>query len=737
MSMLTQLFSLALLHFVWQGTFIAILLAIGLFGMRKRSANARYLVSCAALAVLLVLPVLTMYLLYQSPAPVSGVQLASPNSAAAPLPPRNTHWLVSLEAWVVPVWCFGVLLFSIRLVWGSRQVSRLRHHGQPAGESLHAAIARLGERMGLKRRVGVLIADLGDSPSVVGLVRPVILLPAATLLGLSPEQLEAVLAHELAHIRRYDYLINLLQMLAEALLFYHPAVWWISARIRRERELCCDDEAVRACGNSFCYARALTALERLRVIRPRLALGSTDGPLAYRIKRLVGVAVDETLTSKLPGLLALCLALALLAATVHRVRAQVPTDAPGVRVDLGGATVIHRTPIEYPPEARNKNLQGMIALEVHLDAKGNVTDALVVSDGPAELRKTVFQSVVGWHFAPRAGGDTRVISVEFQPPSEQPRKQAAAPPPAPASGPDATARQLGERFDQRDADEEARMRERLALATLSRRLMEHRQTQGPRPLSLTTVPNHPEPLVLPPMVAEAFNGRTLRNIRLRGLGMSKEDFLVQAQVPIHEGDTLTQSSIEATIAAIRNFDEHLAETWSEVEPNALDLTIFPANESERAGFRTGSPPSERPLDPGAGPSINLLHLTPKTSVQPFYPQLAKQAHIQGAVKLNATIGKEGNVVNLTVITGHPLLVPCRLRSRQTMDLRTHAREWRSRPNTNRDQHQLLTTGPIDLRREAICDLPALSVFGWGLQGAGDTGACQIPRFSGSCFLPEP
>jgi hypothetical protein len=102
------------------------------------------------------------------------------------------------------------------------------------------------------------------------------------------------------------------------------------------------------------------------------------------------------------------------------------------------------------------------------------------------------------------------------------------------------------------------------------------------------------------MVAEAFNGRTLRNIRLRGLGMSKEDFLLQWQVPIHEGDTLTPSSIEATIAAIRNFDEHLAEIWSEVEPNALDLTIFPANESERAGFRTGAPPSARPLTPAPG-----------------------------------------------------------------------------------------------------------------------------------------
>ena len=616
MSTLTQIFSLALLHFVWQGTLVAILLAIGLFGMRKRSANARYLLSCAALAVLLVLPVLTMYLLYQSPAPVSGVQLASPNSPAAPLPPRNAHWLVSFEAWAVPVWCFGVLLFSIRLVWGSRHVSRLRHDGQPAEESLHAAIARLSERMGLNRRVVILISDLADGPSVVGLVRPVILLPAATLLGLSPEQLEAVLSHELAHIRRYDYLINMLQMLAEALLFYHPAVWWISARIRRERELCCDDEAVRACGDCFCYARALTALERLRVMTPRLVLGSTDGPLAYRIKRLIGVAADETLSSKLPGLLALCLALALLAVTVHRVRAQVPADAPGVRVDLGGATVIHRTPIEYPPDARDKNIQGTITLEVHLDAKGNATDARVVSDGPDELRKRVFQSVLGWHFAAGAGGSTPVISVEFQALSEQPRKPPVAPPSAPLP-----------------------------------------QTQGPTPLSLTTVPYHPEPLVLPQMVADAFTGRTLRKIQLRGLGMSKQDFLVQAQVPIHEGDTLTQMSIEATIAAIRNFDEHLAETWSEVEPNALDLTIFAANESERAGFRTGPSPSVRPLFPGARPPVNLLHLTPKTSVQPFYPQLAKQAHIQGVVKLNATIGKEGNVVNLTVISGHPLLVP--------------------------------------------------------------------------------
>ena len=125
----------------------------------------------------------------------------------------------------------------------------------------------LRTRMGLTRPVRLLISSLAEGPSVVGWIRPVILLPAATLLGLTPEQLEAVLAHEFAHIRRYDYLVNILQMVVETLLFYHPAVWWTSARIRHERELCCDDLAVSSCGDPLCYARALTKLERLRDAR--------------------------------------------------------------------------------------------------------------------------------------------------------------------------------------------------------------------------------------------------------------------------------------------------------------------------------------------------------------------------------------------------------------------------------------------------------------------------------------
>jgi hypothetical protein len=163
---------------------------------------------------------------------------------------------------------------------------------------------------------------------VVGWLRPVILVPAATIAGLTPEQLEAVLAHELAHIRRYDYVVNAAQVLIETLLFYHPAVWWVSARIRRERELCCDDLAVGCCGDAVCYARALTRLERLRLDSPSLAVGSTSGPLGYRIRRLLGAANEEGGYSKLPVVLGLSAAVICMMFYLLEARAQTKPPQP-------------------------------------------------------------------------------------------------------------------------------------------------------------------------------------------------------------------------------------------------------------------------------------------------------------------------------------------------------------------------------------------------------------------------
>ena len=128
-------------------------------------------------------------------------------------------------------------------------------------------------------------------PTVIGWLKPVVLLPASALAALSPQQLEAILAHELAHIRRHDYLVNLLQTLVETLLFYHPAVWWLSRRIRIERENCCDDLAVSLCGDPVAYANALADLESLRsetAPTHHIAMAATGGALLQRVRRLLG-----------------------------------------------------------------------------------------------------------------------------------------------------------------------------------------------------------------------------------------------------------------------------------------------------------------------------------------------------------------------------------------------------------------------------------------------------------------
>jgi len=156
MTALGQVLTLALLHFVWQGALAACALWIALLAMRKRSANTRYAVSCLALAAMILAPTLTVYVLHLRPAAVSGVELAGLSAlarASTPLPPTN--WLAWLQAWAVPVWCLGVLVFSARLAWGSRQVSLLRRRGEPAGEALVGVASRVASSMGLDRRVGV------------------------------------------------------------------------------------------------------------------------------------------------------------------------------------------------------------------------------------------------------------------------------------------------------------------------------------------------------------------------------------------------------------------------------------------------------------------------------------------------------------------------------------------------------------------------------------------------------
>ena len=196
------------------------------------------------------------------------------------------------------------LLSSHRLCvacWSHRPatacISRLVSDSAPAQGALAWAPSswqlpanRLAQRLRLRRPVRVVEFAAVDVPTVVGWLRPVIILPVAAVAQLPAAQVEAVLAHELAHVRRHDYLVNLLQRVAEAVLFYHPAIWWISARVREEREHCCDDLAIEICGDRDNYATALAELESRRTTAPVLGLAATDGPLLKRIRRILQVA---------------------------------------------------------------------------------------------------------------------------------------------------------------------------------------------------------------------------------------------------------------------------------------------------------------------------------------------------------------------------------------------------------------------------------------------------------------
>jgi hypothetical protein len=180
---------------------------------------------------------------------------------------------------------------SARALWITSAWLAVRRLARSAAQPIDAMWVRVLEKLQRELRVdchvGLRLCELVDVPCVIGWLRPIILLPPAACLGLSPQQMEAVLAHELAHIKRHDFLINSLQRIAEALLFYHPGAWWMSQQIRIEREHCCDDAAVSACPDVVAYARALTTLEMSRhASEPLVAV--TGGDLAARIRRLLG-----------------------------------------------------------------------------------------------------------------------------------------------------------------------------------------------------------------------------------------------------------------------------------------------------------------------------------------------------------------------------------------------------------------------------------------------------------------
>jgi GWxTD domain-containing protein len=324
---------MTLLHFIWEGAAIAFVLAFFLYVVRPASAQVRYFAACVDMLAMLA---------------AFGVTLAHFWPAYFTMPPFTTAlaWgtvtLVGAPGsapalpadpfkWVTLTWTVGASLLFIRSVASWLSAQRLRRIGVcTAPAEWQKRLSELAEQVRVSRPIALLESALSEVPVVVGWLRPAILLPAGLLTGFPAEQIEFFLIHELAHIRRWDYLANLLQTVAENLLFYHPAVWWVSVSMRAERENCCDD-VVASLGKGREFAEALISLEQRRGTLLEPALAATGGSLRSRVRRLLGQAESQrriAAPALLIGILSVAIAIAFAAPQKRNPQPAQPASLP-------------------------------------------------------------------------------------------------------------------------------------------------------------------------------------------------------------------------------------------------------------------------------------------------------------------------------------------------------------------------------------------------------------------------
>ncbi len=395
----------ALLHFVWQGMVIAAVAAVLLRALRGASAQARYMLSGMALCLCLLLPVI--YLIQNAPAQ-DLVSLAMNDSApdknagAAPsLISENgtglthiTHsafaqwksqWssLKPLLPYLVGLWMAGVCVLLLRMILGLRWVSQQVQQAKQVSDPIwQAKLQRMANAMGIQQKLRLGISTQLEFPVTAGWWRPIVILPASLVSGMPAELLEALLAHEVAHIKRFDYLMNLLQSLIEVVLFYHPAVWWLSKQIRIEREQIADDLAASLLGEPRRLALALSELERFQFTHPQLAQVAHGGNLMLRIKRLI--QADSTVKTAgwkivLPslGLGAACLALYAQASVV-------PPTAPIMILSTAANTIastVASTVVNKVEDAVDSTVE-------------NTAPALIISATPAPVSAAAMTPLV-------------------------------------------------------------------------------------------------------------------------------------------------------------------------------------------------------------------------------------------------------------------------------------------------------------------------------------------------------
>jgi TonB family protein len=549
------------------------------FAVRLRSPAARLAYWHVVLAVCLAMPVLEV-LRHPAEPDAAGVTFSSTpltyggarDPASKPVP-----WLaIGLGAIAL-----GTIL---RLAWLGAGFVRLRRYRraaaplEPLPDSLACSCADL--------RVfpEFLISDDVISPVTFGLRRPVILFPAS-FLDLNPAAQQTVACHELLHVARKDWCYTIAEEAARALLWFHPAIWWLLGQAQLAREQAVDDAVIQRTNLREEYLSAILAIAS-GGYQPDLA-PATLFLKKRHLKERVAAIVKGAGMSRKRMILSMIAVLSMLPATVGIVAWQIPLlaapqvvgqqDSPGIEVRTGPYKLLHRSGVEYAPDA----LAGDVVVSVTVDANGEVTDARIVS-GPEPQRRAVLQSVLGWHFSTETPlPPTFEVSVRFLP-GEGPKRIPGAVAPAP-----------------------------------------------------------------PPQAAgKTF---TVKGFDLSGVPESMRS-AVQAAMPLREGDVIDWNGLRQAISAVKRVDSHI-ELRGSLSDGIVHLTLVPP------GATVISAESDRPTPQrirvgGNVQANNLVH-----KVQPAYPPLARQARIQGTVRFTATIGKDGHIIDLSLVSGHPLLVP--------------------------------------------------------------------------------
>lgn len=515
-------------------------------------------------------------------------------------------------AWPETVFLFLVVTTALRLVWlalGFARLKAYRRDSKPLVPRAHDIDALCG-RIGVQ--ADILVSPRITGPVTFGIRKPVILLPAC-FRELELHVQRAVLCHELLHVRRRDWLFTAIEEFIRAIFWFHPAVWWLLGQIQLAREQAVDREVVSLMDSDFSKARERYLEALLAVAGAKAQLDLAPAPLFLKKRHLrqrVAHLLKEFSMSKQRMIVSMLTFSGVLFVTGWIAIRSFPLQgAPQVTVQQGDSNLLHRAPVEYPAEAREKKIEGQVVLGLNIDEKGRVSDAHVIS-GPEELRRAALLSVLQWHYAPGQTPAKTQVTIDF-------------------------------RLPVNDAAQQGTVAGQLA-------------PQSPGELG------------------------TLKRLETGGLSEAAKTDLLN-RLSLRVGDPITTETWQRIKQIVRETDEHLAVGYridASDHSVVLGISLLDSNAGmlegnarvetrmrelqekmmrEKASGATSGAAPERIRVGGSVQAMNLIKKTP-----PVYPPLAKQARIQGMVRLIAVIGRDGSVQNLEVVSGHPLLIPAAL-----------------------------------------------------------------------------